>query len=171
MSELLTELTANLIEVSKYSGYPEGMLGAIRYISETERSKLRTDIEMGKIMTNLPLFQIDEARIIQEFEKDIINNKLTISLESKEQSERIHLLIEPISRLFSQRNHFNQKELEKLEILKNPNNVSEYMVTIHFGYNRQEQEYFIRNIQILRKKTPEQKHEKHLNQYLDNSVA
>lgn len=64
MDEFLHELSAELIETSPYEGYSEGTIGAIRYLSEQNLLKLRTDTKKNSLK--------DELIKAKEYEKIIV---------------------------------------------------------------------------------------------------
>lgn len=171
MDEFLHELSAELIETSPYEGYSEGTIGAIRYLSEQNLLKLRTDTKKNSLKDELIKAKEYEKIIVVGFSNFLKDWGADITLSKEEKTKNIDFLIEPISNFFRLRNKYNPEELKKLDILRSKKDTSNYILSIKFKQNSKPWEYFIRNIQILRKKTPEGKHEKHLNPYLDDHVA
>lgn len=167
----INELSAELIETSPYEGYSEGTIGAIQYLSEQNLLKLWTDVRKNSLK--------DEIIKAKQYEKIIISGFLNflkdwgadITLSKEEKTKNIDFLIEPISYILRLRNKYNPEELKKLDILQDGKDTSDYILSIKFKQNSKTWEWLIRNIQIFKKKTPEQKHNDHLNQYLDYHQA
>ena len=151
----LDELSADLIETSEYQNYPEGTIGAIQYLSRQYLSRLQTGVEKNILENEIIAIKKAENTIIQGFDNFLSKGGVRITLTKQEKTENIDFLIEPISYLFALRNKYNPEELKKLDILQSKEDTSNYTLSIDFKRNTKTETYFIKNIQILKKKIPE----------------
>lgn len=149
----LDELSAELIENSKYQDFPEGTLGAIQYLSKQHLSKLKGNIDKDALQNEITSMRAAEDAIIKGCRDFLSDGGIRITLTKKEKTENLSFLIEPISYLYALRNKYNPEELKKLEVLKNKKNTPEYLLSIDFKQNPKTQTYFIRNIQIREKES------------------
>ncbi|MDD5377334.1 MAG: hypothetical protein PHH16_04445 [Candidatus Gracilibacteria bacterium] len=147
----LDELSANLIETSKYQDFPEGTLGAIQYLSKQHLSKLKGTIEKDLLQNEIASMRAAEDAIIKGFANFLSDGGVRIVLTKKEKMENIDFLIEPISYLYILRNKYNPEELKKLDVLQSKKDTPEYILSIDFKKNPETQAYFIRNIHIHNK--------------------
>ncbi|MDD5197320.1 MAG: hypothetical protein PHN60_00480 [Candidatus Gracilibacteria bacterium] len=145
----LEELSAELIETSKYQDFPEGTLGAIQYLSRQQLSKLDTTVRKGILENEFATICEAEDTIINGFRNFLPDGGVRITLTKKEKTENIDFLIKPISYLFTLRNKHNPTELKKLDILQNKKDTPEYILSLDFKQNPKIKTYFIKNIQIL----------------------
>lgn len=146
---LLAELTAGLIETSKYQDFPEGITGAILYLSKPRFSKFATSSGSIALEDELASMRRAEAKIVRGFRVFLPKGDVRVTLTKEEKTDNIGFLIEPICYLLALRNEHIPDELKKIALLKDKEDTSDHTLSISFKQNNETGLYFIQNIQIL----------------------